>query len=91
MLYPSTMPETPPTPPSMIDQVPGGKKSFYAGIGVLGVLGAALAGWVTITTPEAQACQIELADAKARLELLTEAKDACKDALDSFMAREDDR
>jgi hypothetical protein len=56
-------------------------KHVGAGLAALGVLAMAMAGYVTITTPEAQQCQIELADAKARLELLTEAKDACKDAL----------
>ena len=53
-----------------------------AGLGALGVVAAALAGYVTITTPSEQECQI--ADASARLELLTEAKDACWVALESM-------
>ena len=56
-----------------------------AGIGALGVLALALAGVVTVTTPEEKQCQIDLADASARLELLTEAKEACKAALDSLI------
>lgn len=52
-----------------------------AGLAALGVVAMTLAGYVTITTPQAQQCAIDLADARARLELLTEAKDACKEAL----------
>jgi len=56
-------------------------KAISSVFAVIAILTAASAGYVTITTPDAQQCMIELADAKARLELLTEAKDACKDAL----------
>lgn len=60
-----------------------------AGIGALGVIALALAGVVTVTTPEERQCQIDLADKSARLELLEEAKDACKSALDSMTRVED--
>lgn len=56
-------------------------KYMAAGLGLLGVLGLGAIGYVKITTPEAAQCAVDLADAKARLELLTEAKDACKTAL----------
>ena len=49
------------TDASPFDSILEVRRPLYAG---LGVLGATLAGWVTITTPEAQTCQIELADAK---------------------------
>jgi hypothetical protein len=79
---------TPARPPSLVDYVMS-NKAQASGLGVLGVLGMALTGYITITTPEEQACQIELADKSARLELLEEAKEACKSALDSLMAIED--
>jgi hypothetical protein len=66
-------------------------KHIGVGLAALGVVALALVGYVKITTPEAQQCQIELADAKARLELLTEAKDACKDALHVCARPEEDR
>jgi hypothetical protein len=56
-------------------------RAMGAGLATLGVIALAAAGYVTITTPQAQQCAIDLADARARLELLTEAKDACKEAL----------
>ena len=63
-----------------------------AGLAAIGVVALAAAGFVNITTPAEEECRreltevkIELADAKARLELLTEAKDACKDALKTMM------
>jgi hypothetical protein len=56
-----------------------------------GVLAMAAAGFVTISTPGEQECQQELTEVKitagscqTRVELLTEAKDACKDALTSL-------
>lgn len=58
------------------------------GLCVLGVLAGAVGGYVRITTPEAAQCAVDLADAKARLELLTEAKDACKTALTVCMPKE---
>jgi len=66
-------------------------KTIGAGLTAIGIIALAFAGYVKITTPEAQQCQIELAGAKARLELLTEAKDACKDALNAYLkpAKED--
>jgi len=67
-------------------------KYISAGLAAIGVIALAAAGAVQITTPEAQEChedlseaKVELADAKARLELLTEAKDACKDALNMYL------
>lgn len=57
-------------------------KPAIAGVGVLGVIGMAALGYVSITTPEAQQCAVDLADAKARLELHEEIMQACKTALD---------
>lgn len=56
-------------------------KYIGAGLAVLGILGGTAIGYVKITTPEAAQCAVDLADAKARLELLTEVKDTCKMAL----------
>lgn len=71
--------------PSVVSLDP---KTIAALLGALGILALAAAGAVVITTPGEQECAIELsdkkaelADARARLELLTEVKDACKDAL----------
>jgi hypothetical protein len=62
-----------------------------AGLAAIGVLALAAAGVVTITTPGEQECQqelsdtrVEYADCSARLELLAEAKDACKGALEAL-------
>lgn len=52
-----------------------------AAVAAVGVLALAAAGYLQITTPEAAQCAVDLADARARLELLIEAKDACKAAL----------
>lgn len=52
-----------------------------AAIGAIGVIALAAAGYVQITTPEAAQCSVDLADARARLELLREVKDTCKAAL----------
>jgi len=57
-------------------------KAAIAGLGVLGILGLAAFGYVNITTPEAQQCAVDLADAKARLELHAEIMAACKTALE---------
>lgn len=61
---------------------PGEHKMLYAGIAGIGIMFAAAAGYVNITTPEAQQCAVDLADAKARLELHEEIMDACKAALE---------
>lgn len=68
------------------DETPEGEKMLdmkymSAGVAALGAMALAASGYLTITTPDAQQCMVDLADAKARLELLTEAKDTCKDAL----------
>ena len=60
-------------------------KKWLAGLGFLGVMGAAAAGWVTIDTPEGKQCAIDLADASARLELYVEVADACKPALEACL------
>jgi hypothetical protein len=52
-----------------------------AAIGAIGVLALAAAGYLQITTPEAAQCTVDLADARARLEMLGEVKQACKTAL----------
>jgi hypothetical protein len=56
-------------------------KTIGAGFAALAMGAGIMAGYFQITTPEAQKCAVELADSKARLELLTEAKDQCKTAL----------
>jgi len=56
-------------------------KYIAAGVGVLGILGLAVTGYVRITTPEAAQCAVDLASTKARMEGLVEVKDACKTAL----------
>ncbi len=58
-------------------------KHLAAALGAISILVLAAAGAVKITTPEAAECAVDLADARARLELLTEVKDACKVALTS--------
>ena len=69
-------------------------KYLSAGIAALGVFALAAAGFVRISTPGEDECQkqlteakVQLAAAQARLELLTEAKDACKEALQSLSER----
>jgi|1_EtaG_2_1085319.scaffolds.fasta_scaffold76461_2 hypothetical protein len=61
------------------------EKTWAAGIGVIGVLGLATAGYIQITTPEHAQCSIELAGAEVRLELLTEATEACAPALETCL------
>lgn len=76
------------------DETPQKQSSFFdnrymsAGLAALGVLALAAAGAVRITTPGEEECREELTEVKVeaascstRVELLTEAKDACKDAL----------
>ena len=49
------------------------------------MLGLATAGYIQITTPEHAQCSIELAGAEVRLELLTEATEACAPALETCL------
>lgn len=65
-------------------------KYISAGLASAGALALVASGYLTLTTPEGQQCQINLADQRARLELMTErvkiltdATDACKTALQS--------
>lgn len=58
-------------------------RHMAAGLAAIGIVALAAAGYVKVTTPEAQQCAVDLADARARLELLVEVKDACKEALAS--------
>lgn len=67
------------------------KEQIAYGVGVLGILGMTASGYLTITTPEAQECQVSLADKSARLELTTtrldetlNAMDKCATALDAL-------
>lgn len=60
-----------------------------AGLAAIGILAGAAGGYVRITTPEAAQCAVDLADAKARLELLSEVKDSCKTALAACAQKED--
>jgi hypothetical protein len=76
------MPDETPAAPSPLSALAG--KPIYVGVLAIGIIAMSLAGYVTVTTPEEQQCQIDLADASARLELLSEAKDACKAALESI-------
>lgn len=71
------------------------ERKISAGIAAIGLLAMSLAGYVSFTTPGQQACEaelaktkVELAVANTRLELLTEAKDACKDALKAYAPKE---
>jgi len=57
-----------------------------AGLGAIGMIALALAGYLKITTPEAVQCQVELADKTARLEMTDEAIAACRVALESCSA-----
>lgn len=61
-------------------------KHISAGLAAIGLLALAATGYVNITTPEAQQCAVDLADARARLELHGEAMGACKTALKSCVA-----
>jgi predicted aconitase len=64
-------------------------KYVSAGLAAIGAIALAASGYLTVTTPEAQECAVQLADHKARLELLTEAKDACKVALSSCVGADE--
>lgn len=57
-------------------------KHVTAGLAAIGVIAMSASGYLYVSTPEAQQCAVELADAKARLELVTEAKNTCKSALE---------
>ena len=70
-------------------------QQISAGLGAIGLLALAAAGFISFTTPKELECQqdltdvrIELAGKNARLDLLTEAKDACKDALIAVTQKE---
>jgi hypothetical protein len=56
-------------------------KQIGMGLAALGIMAGALGGYLRITTPEAAQCSVDLADARARLELLSEVKESCKVAL----------
>jgi hypothetical protein len=78
-----TMPENPNQSKLTLDS-----KYVSAGLAAIGVVALAAAGFVNITTPGEEECREELTDVKVeaascntRVELLSEAKDACKDAL----------
>lgn len=67
-------------------------KYISAGLAAIGVVALAAAGFVNITTPGEEQCQQELTEEKVkaasldtRVELLTEAKDACKGALETLL------
>ena len=66
------------------------KSAVSAGLAGLGAMALVASGYMTLTTPGEQQCQIDLADQRARLELtvkenekLHDATDACKIALQS--------
>lgn len=72
-----------------------GSKYISAGLAGIGVLALAVAGMVRITTPGEEECReeltevkVDLASCETRVELLTEAKDACKDALETLTENE---
>jgi len=52
-------------------------------LAAIGIFLSSVSGVLYVSTPEAQQCEVSLADAKARLELYTEVKNACKTALES--------
>lgn len=89
---PAAPPEAPaPAPPQgWLQGVLSGNKIATAGLAGLALMVLIGMGYLTVTTPEAQQCQVDLADAKARLELLTEAKEACKAALAAFTDKDDE-
>jgi hypothetical protein len=57
-------------------------KHISTGLAAFGVLALAATGYVNITTPEAQQCEVDLADKKARLEIGVETLSVCKEALE---------
>lgn len=60
-------------------------KYINAGLAAIGVIALTASGYLRITTPEAAQCAVELADAKARVEMLGEVKDSCKIALNACL------
>lgn len=58
------------------------------GLAALGLLASSMSGYVYITTPEAQKCAVELSASSVRIEMLTEVKDQCKNALKSCVGEE---
>jgi hypothetical protein len=62
-------------------------KHISAGFAAIGILALAASGYIHITTPEAAKCAVDLADASARLEVLTEVKDSCRTALEHCQKR----
>jgi hypothetical protein len=52
-------------------------------LAAIGIFLSSLSGIIVWTTPQEQQCGLDLADARARLELYAEVKNACKTALDS--------
>lgn len=58
------------------------QKSVAYLLGAVGILAGAAGGYVKITTPEAAACEQQLADRNARLDLTEKAVAACEKALD---------
>jgi predicted aconitase len=58
-------------------------KYMGAGLAAIGALALAAAGYVQFITPTELECREKLSAAEVRVELLTEAKDACKVALDA--------
>ena len=71
-------------------------KYVSAGLAAIGVIALAAAGAINITTPGEEECREELTEVKVsaasletRVELLTEAKDACKDALKSITEKDE--
>lgn len=70
-------------------------KFVSAGLAALGVIALAISGFVSFTTPGEEECKDELTEVKVeaascetRVELLTEAKDACKDALKTLTEKD---
>lgn len=59
------------------------QKNIAMSLAALGVLAAGALGWLNIDSKSGAQCAVDLADAKARLELLTEVRDQCKVALES--------
>ena len=58
-------------------------KYLGAGLAAVGMLALAAAGYVQFITPTELECREKLSASEVRVELLTEAKDACKVALDT--------
>lgn len=64
------------------------QKAIAGVLAAIALLVGSASGYLYVSTPAAQQCEIDLREAQVRLELLMEAKDACKAALETCSAEE---